>query len=127
MTLIEILTAVVLVLAAVLCIALIIYLGRITKSFNQVQKNIDELSVKLVPLITSLSELSNKLSEFSNEASAQIDVSRKIVGNVKEQVDKYIELGERIRLSIEDPVSKILNNFKAISNGVNTFLNHLKK
>jgi uncharacterized protein YoxC len=127
MTLIEILTAVVLVLLAVLCIALIIYLGRITKSFNQVQKNIDELSVKLVPLITSLSELSNKLSEISNEASAQIDVSRKIVGNVKEQVDKYIELGERIRWSIEDPVSKILNNFKAISNGVNTFLNHLKK
>jgi archaellum component FlaC len=127
MSLIEILTAVVLILVAALCIALILYLGKITKSIKQVQNNLNDLSTKLVPLISSLSELSNKLSEISNEATSQLDVSKKIVGNVKEQVDKFLELGDKIRWGIEDPVSKILNNLKAISNGVNTFINHLKK
>jgi predicted PurR-regulated permease PerM len=127
MTFIEILTAVVLVLSAVLCLALIFYLGRITKSVKQLQDNITELSGKLSPLISSLSELSSKLYEISNEASNQIDASKRIVSNVKEQVDKYVELGDKIRLGIEDPVDKILSNFKAIANGVSTFFNHLKK
>jgi len=127
MTLIEILTAVVLVLAAALCIALIIYLGKITRSINELQNNISDLSLKLIPLLSTLSELSDKISDISNEAVSQLEISKRIVGNVKEHVDKILELEEKIRWGIENPVDKILNNFKAISNGINTFLNHLKK
>jgi peptidoglycan hydrolase CwlO-like protein len=127
MTLIEILTAVVLVLGALLCIALIIYLGRITNSIKQLQDNISDLSLKLIPLLSTLSELSEKISDLSNEAVSQLEISKRIVSNVKEHVDKILELEEKIRWGIEDPVDKILNNFKAISNGINTFFNHLKK
>jgi len=127
MTLIEILTAVVLVLAAALCIALIFYLGKITRSVKELQNNIGDLSVKLIPLLSSLSEISDKISDISNEAVSQLEISRSMVTNVREHVDKILELEEKIRWGIEDPVDKILNNFKAISNGINTFFNHLKK
>ena len=127
MTLIEILTAEVLVLVAVLCIALIIYLGRITNSIKQLQNNISDLSFKLIPLLSTLLELSDKISDLSSEAVSQLELSKRIVSNVKEHVDKILELEEKIRWGIEDPVDKILNNFKAISNGINTFFNHLKK
>jgi archaellum component FlaC len=127
MTLIEILTAVVLVLAAALCIALIIYLGMVTRSIKELQNNISNLSLKLIPLLSTLSELSEKISYVSNEAVSQLEISRSIVSNVKEHVDKILELEEKLRWGIENPVDKILNNFKAISNGINTFLNHLKK
>lgn len=127
MTLIEILTAVVLVLAAALCIALIVYLGKITRSVNELQNNIGDLSVKLIPLLSSLSEISDKISDISNEAVSQLEISRSMVTGVREHVDKILELEEKIRGGIEDPVDKILNNFKAISNGINTFFNHLKK
>ena len=127
MTLIEILTAVVLVLAAALCIALIIYLGKVTRSIQELQNNISDLSLKLIPLISTMSELSERISDISNEAVSQLEISKSIVSNVKEHVDKILELEEKIRWGIENPVDKVLNNFKAISNGINTFLNHLKK
>ena len=127
MTLIEILTAVVLVLVALLCIALIIYLGRITKSVKELQNSVGDLSDKLIPLLSSLSELSDKISRISNEAVSQLEISKSMVTNVREHDDKILELEEKIRWGIEDPVDKILNNFKAISNGINTFFNHLKK
>jgi len=127
MTLIEILTAVVLVLAAALCIALIIYLGKVTRSVKELQNDISNLSLKLIPLLSTLSELFEKISDISNEAVSQLEISKSIVSNVKEHVDKILELEEKIRWGIENPVDKILNNFKAISNGINTFLIHLKK
>lgn len=127
MSLIEILTAILLILGSLLCIALIFYIGKITSSIQQVQKNLDELIAKLTPLLSSLSELSGRISELSSEALSQLDISKKIVGNVKEHFDKILELEEKIRWGIEDPVTKLLANIKAVSHGISTFFNHLKK
>ena len=127
MTLIDILTAVVLVLISALVIFLIVYLGKITRSIEFLQKDISKLSDRLEPLVTSLSELTTKLSDISDQAKVQLEATKGIVFKVKNRVETILEFEEKIRAGIDGPISGLLNQIKAISNGVNTFLNYLKK
>lgn len=127
MPLIDVLTAVVLILVSAFIIFLIVYLGKITRSIQAMQKDVSDLSDKLEPLVTSLHELTEKFSEVGELAKKQLDVTKGIVFNVKDSVDKVLRFEEKIRAGIEGPVTNIINQFKAISNGVSTFLSYLKK
>jgi len=127
MTLIDILTAVVLILISALVIFLIVYIGKITRSIEFLQKDISKLSDKLGPLLTSLSEVTLKLSDLGDQAKKQLDATKGIIFSVKDRVEKILEFEEKIRAGIEGPISGFLNQIKAISNGVNTFLSYLKK
>jgi archaellum component FlaC len=127
MTLIDVLTAVVLVLLSALIIFLIVYLGKITKSIQALQKDVSDLSNRLEPLISSLSEVTAKFSDLSDLAKRQLEATKGIVFSVKDRVDKILEFEEKIRSGIDGPISGLLNQLRAISNGVSAFLNYLKK
>ena len=127
MTLIDILTAIVLILISALVIFLIVYLVKITRSIEFLQKDISKLSDRLDPLVTALSELTSKISDLSDQARGQLETTKGIVFKVKNRVETILEFEEKIRAGIEGPISGFLNQIKAISNGVNTFLNYLKK
>ena len=60
-------------------------------------------------------------------AKRQLETTKSIVFSVKERVEKILESEEKIRTGIEGPVMGVINQFKAISNGVSTFLSYLKK
>ena len=127
MTLIDVLTAVVLISVSALIVFLIVYVGRITRSIQDLQKDISSLSDRLEPLVTSLSDLTDKLSDLSDHAKRQLEATKGIVFSVKDRVDKILEFEEKIRTGIDGPVMGVINQFKAIANGVSTFLSYLKK
>lgn len=127
MTLIDLLTAVVLVLISALVIFLIVYLGKITRSIQALQKDISKITDRLEPLLSSLSELTIKLSDLGDQAKRQLEITKGMVFSVKERIEKILEFEGRIRAGIEGPVMGVINQFKAISNGVSTFLSYLKK
>lgn len=127
MTIIDVLTAVVLILVSALIVFLIVYLGKITKSIQALQKDISDLSDKLEPLVFSLSDLTSKLSDLSDSAKRQLEATKGIVFSVKNRVDTILKFEEKIRAGIDGPISGFLTQLKAISNGVSTFLNYLKK
>jgi predicted PurR-regulated permease PerM len=127
MTVIDVLTAVVLILVAALIVFLIVYLGKITKSIQELQKDISDLSDKLEPLVFSLADLTNKLTDLSDQAKRQLEATKGIVFSVKDRVDTILKFEEKIRAGIDGPISGFLTQIKAISNGVSTFLNYLKK
>jgi len=127
MNLIDILTAILLITASVLCIALIFYIGKITNTIKAMQETLTHLSAKTDSLFSNISELSEKVTGFTDELSDQLEISRNILGSVKDRVGTILELEEKVRLGIEVPLLSIVNNFKAISNGVSTFFNYFKK
>lgn len=127
MTFIDVLTAVVLVLVSALIVFLIVYLGKITKSIQELQKDISDLSDKLEPLVFSLADLTTKLSDLSDQAKRQLEATKGIVFSVKDRVDTILKFEEKIRAGIDGPISGFLTQIKAIANGVSTFLNYLKK
>ena len=127
MTLIDVFTVIVLILVSVLIIALIIYIGKITRSIEQMQKEMGQLSDNLNPLLSSLTDLTSKFSDLGDEARNQLETSKGIVYKVRDRVDTILGLEENIRTGIEGPVMRFINELKAISNGVSTFLHNLKK
>ena len=127
MTLIDVLTVVVLILVSALIVFLIVYLGKITRSIQDLQKDISDLSDRLEPLVSSLSDLTSKLSDLSDYAKRQLEATKGIVFSVRDRVEKILEFEEKIRDGINGPISGFLNQLRAISNGVSTFLSYLKK
>ena len=127
MTPIEILTAIVLTLISALVVFVIVYIGRITRSIQHMQVDISNLSDRLEPLLTSLNDLTLKLNELGDEAKNQLDVTKGLVFSVRNRVEDILAFEEKIRTGIDGPISGILNQIKAVSNGVNTFLSYLKK
>jgi uncharacterized protein YoxC len=127
MTLIDVLTAIVLILISALVISLIVYLGKITRSIQELQKDISKISDKLEPLLFSISELTEKFSDIGDAAKQQLETTKGMVFSVRDRVEKILEFEGKIRAGIEGPVMSVINQFKAISNGVNTFLSYLKK
>ena len=127
MNFIDILTIILLISASVLCIALIFYLAKITSSVKAMQEDLNEISSKINPLIENVSDLTEKISIITEDAKGQIQTSKNIVHSVKDRVDIILGLEERVRGGIEGPLMTLVTNFRAIANGLNTFLSNFKK
>ena len=113
--------------ASVLCAALIVYLGRITKSIKDIEVELKDLTSEIKPLIASSTNLSEKLNRMSEEAGSQLNVTRNIVTKVNDRVDTILELEERIRGGFEGSVMDVIKNLSAIANGVSAFWSAYRK
>ncbi len=91
------------------------------------QKNLNEISSEISNLIVNVSDLTEKISTITEDAKGQIQTSKNIVQSVKSRVDTILSLEERARDGIEGPLMTLVNNFRAIANGLNTFISHFKK
>jgi len=112
--------------ASALCIALIIYLNRITKSVKAIENDIKDLSFQVKPLIASTTNLSEKLNQISDLAKEPIDTARDIVVEVKGRVNEILDFEERLREGFERPAAELIKTLSAVSNGVKTFWNVYK-
>lgn len=127
MNVVTVLNVILLISASSLCIALIYYLYKITKSFEEIKNDVRELASEMKPLIASTTELSERLSNITSEARGQMQMTRDMVMNVKHRVNMILGFEERIRRGIEEPVLGLVKNFSAVVNGVNAFWNSYKK
>lgn len=127
MNVVTVLNVILLISASLLCLALIFYLNKITKSFEEIKNNVKGLAVDIKPLIESTTELSEKLSNITSDVSSQVQITRNMVMNVKQRVDMILGFESRIRRRIEEPVMGLVRNFSAIVNGINAFWNAYKK
>lgn len=127
MNVVTVLNVILLISASLLCIALIYYLYKITRSFEEIKNDVKVLAADMKPLIASTTELSDKLSSITSEVRGQMQITRDMVFNIKRRVDMILNFEERIRRAIEEPVVGLLRNVSAVANGVNAFWNSYKK
>lgn len=125
-TVLQILTVILVVAAASLCIALIYYLGKIVKSVQSVQKNLQEISANLTPLIQSTRELSDNLNKITVEVKDQLNISKSIISDFRDRADKILNIENKIRSGVEDAVMPFIQNIAAIGKGIETFWRNFK-
>ena len=113
--------------ASALCVFLIIYFNRITKSITRIENNLDNVTAEIKPLIESTTALSNNINEITEGAKDQLDISKRIVTDVKDRVDLILNYEEKIREGVEGPVFGLIKNLSAISKGIDTFWKTFKK
>jgi uncharacterized protein YoxC len=121
------LLAILLISAAMLCIALIFYVKRIVKSVEELKSEIKNLNLSLNPLIKSTVDLTKNLNDFSIELKEQLKVTKKIIDDIKMRVEKIIEFEEKIRTGMENYTQPFIANLNALRNGINVFWKKFKE
>lgn len=113
--------------ASALCIALIAYINRVTKSVKGIEDSLKDISTQIKPLISSTTILSEKLNYISEEIKEQVYIGKNIVTEVKDRVDTILDIEEKIRGGFETSIFDLIKNITAISNGVSTFWSAFKR
>jgi len=121
MDIIEILTITLIVLASVLCIALIYFHYQISKSVHHIIVNMQELTSSTKPLLQSTHRLLNKLNYMTPGIESKLQISKSIVINIRKYVDKILNVETRIRDGFENTVMPIIKNIHAVAVGVGSF------
>ena len=123
MQLVNIFYIILLASASGLCIALIIYLYRITRSVGKIEIDIRDITNQIKPLIASTTNLSEKLNFISDEAKQPIIIVKEVVEDIKDRIDIILEFEEKLRKGVEGPLTKFLNTLSGIRNGLKAFGN----
>ncbi len=127
MDLVTVFTILLLAAATCLCIALIIYIRKITKSFDELRNDIKTISDEVKPLINSVIDLSDNLNKLSSDLKEPVQTAKVIVNKVKDRVDQILEVEEKIRGGFENSVSGMIKNLSSFANGVSTFWKTFRK
>ncbi len=127
MTVETVFTILLMVCASALCVALVVYIGRITKSIKEIEIDMKDISLQLKPLIASTTNLSEKLNKLSEEAKKPISAINDIAEDIKDRVDTVLAFEEKLREGIEEPASRLIRSLSAIANGVNAFWNAYRR
>lgn len=112
--------------ASALCIALVIYLSRITKSFESIQADISRMADEIHPMLQSLDTLTQSVTNITSYVKEQIDSIAWIVDSVKSRVEALLNLEKKIREGIETPVQNLTTNLTAVKKGIAAFVHRLK-
>ncbi|MCH8169903.1 MAG: hypothetical protein IIB07_02065 [Bacteroidetes bacterium] len=116
-----------LISASLLCLFLIFYIYRITKSFNQIKDEVKKISSKLDPFIESMTELSNRINEISDSVKEPVELVRTTVNDVKNRVDAILNFEAKLRKGVEEPVFRLIRALTAIVNGIEAFWKNYNK
>jgi uncharacterized protein YoxC len=127
MELVNIFNLILLASATGLCIALIFYFHRITRSVNKIQIDIKDFNDQIRPLIASTTGLSEKLNFISDKAKQPIIIVKEVVEDIKNRINVILEFEEKLRGGVEGPLTKLLNSISGISNGINAFWDTYKR
>jgi len=124
---ITVLYVILLASASVLCITLMVFLSRISRTVKEIEIEIKDLTLEMKPLIASATNLSEKLNQLSDSADDQLLVTRNIVSKVNNGVDTILDLEENIRRGFEGPIMNFIKGFSAIANGISVFWKTYKR
>ena len=112
--------------ATVLCVALVYYIFRLTKSFEKMQADISRIADEIHPLLESFDSLALTIKNITTHVEEQMASVAWIVDSVKSRVVDLLEVERKIREGIEVPIQSLTTNLNAVKKGIATFVQRLK-
>lgn len=123
---IEIFQVLLLASGSALCIALVVYIYRIAKSFEKMQADISRMADEIHPLLDSFESLASSINKITAHAEEQITSVAWIIDAVKSRVIELLNIEKKIRQGIEGPVQSLTTNLNAVKIGIAAFVQRLK-
>ncbi|MDP3149746.1 MAG: hypothetical protein Q8N83_11520 [Ignavibacteria bacterium] len=112
--------------ATVLCVALVYYIFRLTKSFEKMQTDISRIADEIHPLLESFDSLALSIKNITTHAEEQMASVSWVVNSIKSRVVDLLEVERKIREGIEAPLLSLTTNLNAVKKGIATFVQRLK-
>ena len=113
--------------ASALCIFLIIYFNRITKSVENLNVELHNIADQITPVVESLQILSKNLSYLSDDVRTEINKVRWIIDEIKLRAELIFNFEENIREKIGAPAENLIKNLEAIKRGFSVFWQSLNR
>lgn len=126
MDLIDILLAILLIIASVLGLYLIKLVKRLFTTIDIVERELEELDSKITPLLYELREMTKSGNRVAAFAKEQAEFINTLVENIKSKFSGFITKNEK-NVSPQQNAHHLVTNLKALFKGVSTFINEIKK
>jgi len=123
----EVLRILLYISASALCVSMIYYFYRITKSVEAVQRDLQKISGQLNPLLDSLNSLSRSVKSLSDDMRDQLQKINWVVDEVKSKIEAVVQIEEKVRDVMSNPVHNIMGTLQGIKKGFTTAFNFFKK
>lgn len=112
--------------ATVLCVSLVYYIFRLTKSFEKMQTDISRIADEIHPLLESFDSLALSIKNITTHAEEQMASISWVINSIKSRVVDLLEVERKIREGIEAPIQSLTTNLNAVKKGIATFVQRLK-
>ncbi|GMU85505.1 MAG: hypothetical protein AMXMBFR48_07470 [Ignavibacteriales bacterium] len=94
--------------ASALCIAIIVYIGRITRKIEEMQSDIKKISEQVSPLVDSLQLISRSVAELTEKLNKQVSDVEWIVSEIKDKIESVKNFSSFFRTGIEDRMKSLV-------------------
>lgn len=125
MELVDILIAIVLIIASVLGLYLIKLVKRLFMTLDIVDAKVKELDEKLTPLLFDLQKMADSGITIANFAKEQTDFANDIIVNVKNKFGGFF-VKKSEKASPQLKAHNLVTNLRAIFKATTSFINELK-
>ncbi len=115
MTTMDIFSLVLMGLASALCIALIFFIIKLSRTFQNVDTGLKEITSQFRPVAVALTDLSEKLSDIADEIEEPLNASVNIFLMLKQRIDLVLQVEEKIRDTVITEVSAVFNGIKSFA------------
>ena len=119
MTVIDVLLIILIIAAIALCIFVIVYLGKLNRQFDTLQKEVKQIVDSTVPLLNNLNEVTSKANRIVSEAENYWDEVDRSIKKIKEKASELTSLS-RFR-NEDNPTKDLIRNLRALFKGVSIF------
>jgi len=104
--------------ASFLCVMMVYYLMKITKSIDAIRKDFSSIAGQVTPLLDTLNNLSRSIKSVAEDIRQQLDKTNWIIDEVRSKVEGLLALEDKIRETFDHPAQSIMSTIQFIKNGV---------
>ena len=126
MELVDILLAILLIIASVLGLYLIKLVNRLFITLDIVESKVEELDAKITPLLTELEKMANSGNTVATFAKEQVDFANGIIEGIKNKFGGFATSNKEDKSSPQSNAHNLVTNLRALFKGATSFISELK-
>jgi uncharacterized protein YoxC len=118
----DILLAILILAAILLCIYLIIFFRKSTSAIEKLQEDIHQIKIKVDPVLTNLNSISDNIVNVTDIIENQVSTYGNLADQVKEKVESLLNIDKKIKENIENsPLADLYKKLTGVSKGISAF------
>lgn len=106
---------------------LIKHAKKLTEKIEGFSKDFSDIKPKVYETVDKINLLSDNVNSVVTKVNDNVEILGTVVDKVKDTADSIMEFEKKIQNSIEPPVMETINTVSAVSAGIKTFFDSLKK
>jgi len=111
-----------LVCVAALCVYTIVFLSRVRKSLENLERDTRELTGRAAPVLENMEAVTARAKSIAETIDDQVVTVQESFASIRQVADDIVALERRVQDQVEGPILEAVGFLAALIKGVRTFL-----